>query len=142
MLNVNIVGNKSKLTQVFTTLSTEIVVPTTDRPLFDVGVNNHSYVTLRSGSKVERIKISGLTTNGVAVVARGIDGTTPQEFMNACIEVEWCASMVCEFVKSCVAGTSAEPAPTVQAQTICMSSCACLDIDSSGRIIKITKSGC
>ena len=142
MLNVNIVGNKSKLTQVFTAMSTEVVVPTADRHLFDVGLNNHSYLTLRSYGKVERIKISGLTTNGIAVVARGVDGTTPQEFMNACIEVEWCASMVCEFVASCSTGNGNAPAPSIQAQTICMSSCACLDIDSSGRIIKITKAGC
>lgn len=143
MLNVNAVGQKSKLRS--DTSATALTVPLAigEAQRFTVGTGNHAYVTLRGvGGMVERIKIGQPIGNDLIAIARGVDGTSPQAWASgACVEMEWSPAMMCEYQQLCASGA---PTPTgITAQTVCMSSCVCLDIAANGTITAVNRStGC
>jgi hypothetical protein len=141
MLNANHVGNKTRLTGAITALSPTLPVLSSVAASFDPGAGNHTYVTLRHDGRVERVKVTGTTTGGLVVAERGADGTTAQTFpANTCVEVEWTPAMVCQFIATCNGANAPTPVSIVP-QTVCMSSCSCLEVGSDGRITKIITAG-
>lgn len=138
MINANLVGNKTRLTTPITATSSVLPVLSSVLASFDPGANNHTYATLRHDNRVERVKVTGISTTGVLVAERGVDGTTAQAFpTNTCVEVEWSPTMVCEFIATCN-GATAPAQVTLTPQTVCMGSCSCIDVGADGRITKIT----
>jgi hypothetical protein len=143
MLNVNAIGQKSKLRSDLTASALTIPLVVGEAQRFAVGTGNHTYVTLRGvGGIVERIKVSNPVGNDLIAITRGVDGTTPQVWSSGtCVAMEWNPAMMCEYHQLCASGA---PAPTsITAQTVCMSSCVCLDIAANGTITAVNRStGC
>lgn len=137
MLNATSVGATAKLASSMTATQLTLrlangmgqtIVPTS---------GNHVWITLRQGQRVERMKVISRTGDTLTVEGRGGDGTTAQEWSSGtCVSVEWNPAQLCEFVQNCVAG-AAEPTG-VEPQTVCMASCACIDVGADGRITRIS----
>ncbi len=137
MLNVNPYGQSAKLATAMTSSQLTLKLPSGSGSAFDPGAGNHYYLTIRSGSNVERVKVIGRTGDTLTLEGRGADGTTAREWpQGACLSVEWNPAQLCEFTQNCMAGA---PAPVgVTPQTVCMGSCTCFDVDASGRITRIS----
>lgn len=137
VLNPNPIGTTAQLAAPMTNSQLTLRVPSGVGALLDPGAGNHYYLTIRSSSAVERVKVIARSGGLLTLEGRGADNTTPQAWpQGACLSVEWNPAQLCEFVQNCMEGGAA---PTgVEAQTVCMASCACIDVGADGRITKIT----
>lgn len=135
MLNANPVNNRSTLAVPIASTLNRVYVQAGHGPLFDPGVGNHYYLTIRQAGMVERVRVTG-RSGDILTVARGQDGTTARSWnQGACLVVEWSPAMLCEFVQQCMAGG---PTPSgVDAGTYCLSQCHCITVGSDGRITNI-----
>jgi len=137
MLNATNIGASAKLAAAITSTQLTLRVPSGTGATFDPGTGNHFWLTIRSGSSMERVKVIGRSGDVLTLEGRGGDDTTARQWpAGACLSVEWNPAQLCEFIQNCMAGA---PAPTgVTPQTVCMASCACIDVGADGRITKIT----
>lgn len=137
MLNPTPLGTSSKLASAITASQTTLRVSAGHGQALDPGAGNHYYLTIRSGTSVERVKVIGRSGDVLTLEGRGTDGTVARAWpAGACLTVEWNPAQLCEFVQNCVAG-AAEPTG-VEPQTVCMSSCTCIDVGADGRITRIS----
>jgi hypothetical protein len=137
MLNATSIGTKTTLATAITSNGLTLRVPSGMGQALDPGTGNHFWLTIRSGSSIERVKVIGRSGDLLTLEGRGGDGTTARQWpAGACLEVEWNPAQLCEFIQNCMAGAAS---PTgVTPQTICMASCACIDVGADGRITKIS----
>lgn len=143
MLTVNAVGQKSKLRSDLSATAPTIPLMPGEAQRFATGAGNHTYVTLRGiGGMFERVRVTNVIGNDLIASARGVDGTTAQVWASgACVEIEWSPAMVCEYQQLCASG-AANPTG-ITAQTLCLNSCACIDIAANGTIIAVNRgTGC
>lgn len=141
MLDPNNVGNSTNLPRALSATAATIPVPAGMGARFSVAAGNHYYLTLRDGTYLERVKVTG-RVGDVLSVERGQDGTAARAWNQGdCVKVEWNPAMLCEFVTTCLNQT---PTPSgVDAGTYCLSRCTCLDVGADGRITKIENgTGC
>lgn len=135
MLDANNVGARGSLPRGISSSDLSIPRPAANPGQFSIGANSHYYLTLRDGSRVERLKVTGMAGNLLAVM-RGVDGTTPLSWpAGTCMLIEWNPAQLCEFVQQC---TNIGPSATgLEAGRYCLTGCTCLDVDSLGRITNI-----
>jgi len=137
MLNVNNYGARTTLAVAMTSNALTLRVPSGMGAAFDPGPGNRVWVTIRSGSSFERVKVIGRSGDVLTLEGRGGDNSAARQWpAGACLEIEWNPAQLCEFTQNCMTGA---PAPTgVEPQTVCMASCACIDIGADGRITRIS----
>lgn len=137
MLNATNVGQHTTLASAISASDLTLRLPGGAGSAFDPGTGNHYYMTIRSGTQIERVKVIGRTGDLLTLEGRGADGTSARQWpVNACLSIEWNPAQLCEFVKNCMEG-AASPSG-VSPQTVCMGSCTCFDVDASGRITRIS----
>jgi hypothetical protein len=138
MLNANNIGNRGKTASAVTAAQTTITLQSGQGALFAPGTGNHYWLTLRSDTAVERVRVTARTGDVLTVQARGMDGTTAYAWnAGTCVSVEWSPTQLCEFTTQCVAGA---PVPVLtNPGNFCFDPCTCFTVDGAGRITSITK---
>lgn len=135
MLDARAVGTRTTLAKPLSASATQVYLPLGGGATFALAAGDHTYLTLRQGDLMERVRVTG-RSGDVLQVTRGADNTSPRDWVaGTCINVEWGPAMMCEFVNQCVAG-AAHPTG-VTPGVYCLNSCACLTVASDGRITNI-----
>lgn len=140
MLDVTNMGNQSTLVHGVRPDDNTIHLESGDGRRFKVDKQDHFYLTLRSGSKHEFVRVEDVSGDRLQI-DRGQGGTTPQRFnAGACVIEEWCPPQLKEFIRQFSQGLDSTG---VEAGTYCLSCATCIDVDSTGRITGIDKTqGC
>lgn len=113
----------SKLAQAMSPTDTIMRISTSDLARFKPESNTHYYLTIRSCSRFEVVRVTAARSDGLCV-DRGIDNTTATDWpVGSCISFEWNPSQLCEFVAGCGhAGT------TGITGTVCTDCSTCLTL--------------
>jgi hypothetical protein len=137
MLNPASIGLSTKLTEGLSETGLQLRVHAGMVSRFDPGIGNHVYLTLSHAGATERVKVTGRIGDLLTIEGRGTDNTDARAWpAGTCVTSEWNPLQLCEFIGQCVAGAAT---PTgVAPQTVCMSSCACIDIGADGRITRVS----
>lgn len=135
MINVSNMFKHSKLSTAVDINQTVLQLPFGDGAKFKVPLGDHFYVTLRSGTIFEHVKVVSASQDTITVV-RGQDNTNKQSFnLGACVDVMWNPAQLCEYVKSCATGTGMG----YHTGTACMTCDTCFEIED-GRIKSVNGS--
>lgn len=137
MLNAYSIGANTTLATAITATATTLRVAPGAGQVIDPGVGNHVWLTIHQGTSKEHVKVIARSGDVFTLEGRGGDSSTARQWpAGACVKVMWNPEQLCEFVRNCMAGAAA---PTgVTPQTVCMASCACIDVGADGRITKIS----
>ncbi len=131
-------GRTSVLSSAATADDTTLSIAPADAAGLAVAPGTHYYLTLRSGSRREVVRVVGSVATEL-LVERGQDGTTPQSWpILTCVVVEWNPLQLREFIESIGAGTE----PTgVAPGTYCVDCTTCLTINAAGQITAVDGAG-